>query len=320
MVNKKQSIILIILEIFLITCLATGCSSDKNMESVQATESFSTDGLTLLERINDDIDSDGDKESIEVYTSAQIARDGQMGWDTCHQWVMLVKKGEEVFPLFDDRLQYGELQFWIASFNQNNIESPESADLKRKIYVMVTTGIGFKLVDYYWDEQNHCYQKEVVFVPPDQWSMRHSNKYNIPDPTKIESSSAPGTGINGNTDDYDYDYDATDPVEVARTEYMLWLKEDYTISMNVLNAEVNDDETQRMIENYKGSELAERRGWTDEYLDQHFTVVKVIYECEIDHTKTFLRDGLLEVHVFLIRNPESGVWTVVDRTSPSESS
>lgn len=318
MINRKHAIILILLGVFLITCIATGCSSEKNMESVQAAENFSTDGLTLLERMNDDIDSDGDKESIEVYTSAQIARDGQMGWDTGHQWVLLVRKGEEVFSLFDDYVQHGELQFWIASFNQDKIESPESTDLQRKIYVAITTGVNFKLVDYYWDEQNHCYQKEVVFAPPDQWSMRHSNKYNIPDPAKIESSAASGTETNGNTDDYDYD--ATDPVEVARAEYMSWLKEDYTISMNVLNAEVDDAETQRMIERYKGSELAESRGWTDEYLEQHFIVVKVIYECKIDHTKTFLRDGLLEVHVFLTRDPESGVWTIVDRTSPSEAS
>jgi len=114
--------------------------------------------------------------------------------------------------------------------------------------------------------------------------------------------------------------DATDPVEVVRADYMSWLKEDYTISMSVLNAEVDDAETQRQFEMYKGSELAESRGWTDEYLDQHFVVVKVRYECEFDHTKTFMNDGLLEGYVFLTRNLESGVWMIVDRTSPSEAS
>jgi len=316
MINKKQSIILIILGVSLITCLATGCSSEKNMESVQAMKNFSIDGLTLLERTYDDTDSDGDKESIEVYTSAQIARDGRMGWDTSHQWVLLVRKGEEVFPLFDDYVQHGGLQFWIASFNQDKIESPESTDLQRKIYVAITTGVDFKLMDYYWDEQNHCYQKEVAFDPPDQWSMRHSNKYNIPDSAKIESAAASGTETDGNTDDYDYD--ATDPVEVVRADYMSWLKEDYTISMNVLNAEVDDAETQRQFERYKGSEFAESRGWTDEFLAQHFVVVKVRYECKFDHNKTFMNDGLLEGYVFLNRDPESGIWTIWTRTSPSK--
>jgi len=321
MTKRKHSIILMILGFFLITCIATGCSSEKNIsnkniESIQSMENFSTDGLTLLERMNDDTDSDGDKESIELYTSAQIARDGQMGWDTGHQWVLLVRKGEEVFPLFDDYVQHGGLQFWIASFNQDKIEGPESTDLQRKIYVTITTGVDFKLVDYYWDEQNHCYQKEVAFDPSDQWSMRHSNKYNIPDPAKIESSAASGTETDGNT--ADYNYDATDPIEVVHADYMSWLKEDYTISMNVLNAEVDGAETQRHIKRYKDSELAETRGWTDEYLDQHFVVVKVRYECEFDHTKTFMNDGLLEGYVFLTRDPESGVWMIVDRTSPSD--
>lgn len=314
--NRKYSILFIFLGVLIITFLITGCSSKDSFESVQSMENFPTDGLTLLERTYDDTDSDGNKESIELYTSAQMARDGQMGWDSGHQWVLLVRKGEDVFPLFDDYVQYGELQFWIASFNQDKIESPESTDLQRKIYVTVTTSVGFKLVDYYWDEQNHFYQKEDVFNPPDQWSMRHSNKYNIPDPAKIESSAASGTETKGNANDYNYD--ATDPSQVVRADYMSWLKEDYTISMNVLSSEVDDTETQRMIKMYKGSELAEIRGWTDEYLNQHFVVVKVRYECEIDHTKTFLRDGLLESYVFLVRNPESGIWNIVDRTSPSE--
>ena len=127
-------------------------------------------------------------------------------------------------------------------------------------------------------------------------------------------SAASCTETSGNTEECDYD--ATDPVEVVRADYMSWLKEDYTISMNVLYAEVDDEETQRMIESYKGSELAESRGWTDEYLDQNFVVLKVRYECEVDHTKTFLRDGLLERYVFLTRDAESGVWTIVDRSSP----
>jgi hypothetical protein len=144
------------------------------------------DGLTLLERTYEDTDSDGDKESIELYTSAQIAPDGQMGWDTGHKWVLLVRKGKEVFTLFDEYVQYGELQFWIASFNKNNIGSPASVNLQRQIYATVTTNVGFKLLNYYWDAQNHCYQEEIVLDPPDQWAMRHSNKYNIPDPAKIE--------------------------------------------------------------------------------------------------------------------------------------
>lgn len=53
-------------------------------------------------------------------------------------------------------------------------------------------------------------------------------------------------------------------------EYMLWLEEDYTLSMKVIGAEEDALETQRQIENYKGSELAISRGWTDDHLKQQF--------------------------------------------------
>ena len=97
----------------------------------------------------------------------------------------LVRNGEAVFPLFDDWVQYGEVQFWVVGINKNRIQGPESTELVRKIYVTVTTGVGMRLLGYYWDKQNLCYEKEVIFNPEDQWVMRHSNKYSIPDPYRI---------------------------------------------------------------------------------------------------------------------------------------
>jgi hypothetical protein len=114
-------------------------------------------------------------------------------------------------------------------------------------------------------------------------------------------------------------YDPTNPADVVRMDYMLWLEEeytDYTLSMKVIKSEVDELETGRQIENYTGSEFAKSRGWTDAYLAEHFVVVKVRYECELDHRKTSIPDGLLESYVFLERNPKDGFWFIVDRTSP----
>lgn len=124
--------------------------------------------------------------------------------------------------------------------------------------------------------------------------------------------------VQDNVDSYSYFLTATDPVELVRADYLSWLNEDYTISMRVLLAEVDDSETQRQIDNYKGSDLAASRGWTNAFLDQHFVVVKVMYECEFDHTKTSMDDGILVGYVYLTRDPQSSIWTIVDRTSPSE--
>lgn len=185
--NRKYFIMLILSGIIIISCVITACNSKENVDSDQLPENLTSDGRTLLERMYADIDNDSNNESIELYTSAEIAPDGLMGWDTGHQWVLLVRKGEEIFTLFDDWVQHGELQFWVVYFNEDKIEGPESTDLKKQIYVMVSTGVNMKLLSYYWDEQNLCYKQEVVFDPPNQWFTRHSNKYNIPDPAKIES-------------------------------------------------------------------------------------------------------------------------------------
>ena len=71
---------------------------------------------------------------------------------------------------------------------------------------------------------------------------------------------------------------------------------------------------------YSGSELAEARGWTDEYLDEHFIVVLAKYYTEYDHTKTFLDDGYTEQYFYLTQDIKSGKWTINDNTSPNQSS
>lgn len=119
----------------------------------------------------------------------------------------------------------------------------------------------------------------------------------------------------------DDDFDPTNPSDTVRMDYMLWLEEeytDYTLSMKVIKSEVDELETRRQIENYKGSEFAKSRGLTDDYLEEHFVVVEVRYECELDHSKTAMPDGLLESYVFLVRNPKDGIWFIVDRTNPVE--
>ncbi|WP_148228073.1 hypothetical protein [Syntrophobotulus glycolicus] len=174
----------------MISLFVPGCGSAKsigeNTESITATTPVTIDGFTLLERTYADTDSDGTNEIVELYTSAEKIASGRIGWDTGHQWVLLVRKGEETFPLFNDRLQYGELQYWIVSFNKDNIQSPETTDLEKRIYVSISTDLDFRLFNYYWDKQNHSYTKEVMFNPQNQWGVRHFNQYNIPDPDRIE--------------------------------------------------------------------------------------------------------------------------------------
>lgn len=87
--------------------------------------------------------------------------------------------------------------------------------------------------------------------------------------------------------------------------------------MRVDEIEVDDAETERVIEMYSGSELAEARGWTDSYLAEHFVVVRAKYYVEYDHTKTFMNDSLTKQYFYLTEDLRTGKWTIVENTSPS---
>ncbi|MTI80793.1 MAG: hypothetical protein FH758_07910 [Firmicutes bacterium] len=182
--TRNDKYIFLLLGLIFIIGLFVVFIKEETVKTIQRVESVTTRDLTLLERKYEDVDSDNKKESIELYNSAQWQPDGSMGWDTGHNWLLIVRKDETVYPLFDDWVQHGELNFWIVAFNKSQVEGPESTDLERHIYVMETRGI--KLFDYHWDKQSLCYKKEIVFNPPNQWYGRSSSKYSSYSPTMIE--------------------------------------------------------------------------------------------------------------------------------------
>lgn len=103
----------------------------QKVETIQAVAegTITTENLTLLERMYEDVDSDGKDESIELYTSAQRGPDGFMEWDDGQRWLLLVRKEGEIFPLFNDYVQLGQIEFWIGIFNKSRIISPDTVDL-----------------------------------------------------------------------------------------------------------------------------------------------------------------------------------------------
>ena len=176
---RKWYLAILFLSVF---CLLIGCQqSDAGLDtgSVQITpaDQVHVESLTLLERIEYSLVPEEKRASVELYTSAPIADDGQMGWDSGDQWTLLVRQEEQVFLLYDEYVQYGEVQFWISSLNTNEVESPETEDLDHHIYVMVTTGVGFTMYDYVWNGAEGCFQKSVLLNPENQWNTVHSNKY-----------------------------------------------------------------------------------------------------------------------------------------------
>lgn len=107
------------------------------------------------------------------------------------------------------------------------------------------------------------------------------------------------------------------PTETVQSAIENQIDKEYTINVRVDEIRVDEDETTRVAAMYSGSELAEARGWTDEYLAEHFVVVWAKYYVEYDHTKTFMDDGFTEQYFYLTQDTETGEWTIIDNTSPN---
>lgn len=111
---------------------------------------------------------------------------------------------------------------------------------------------------------------------------------------------------------------SADPVETVQSAIEGQLEKEYTLGVRVREISVDEAETKRMIGNYAGSELAQSRGWTDEYLAEHFLAVRAKYYVEYDHTRTFLEDGDIDQFFYLIEDMETGLWTIIDNSTDGQ--
>jgi len=108
------------------------------------------------------------------------------------------------------------------------------------------------------------------------------------------------------------------PVETVQSAIENQIKKEYTKTVEINEIVVDAAETTRKRKEYMGSDLAAVRGWTDEYLKEHFVAVRAKYYVEYDHTKTFLDDGEIEQYFYLVEDPDNGTWTIVDNTGNGE--
>ena len=112
---------------------------------------------------------------------------------------------------------------------------------------------------------------------------------------------------------------SADPLQTVQSAIEGQGDKEYTVFVRIEEMKVDESETDRVVERYSGSEFAKARGWTDEYLAEHFVVVWAKYYVEYDHTKTFMDDGYTEQYFYLIQDPETEKWEIIDNTSPNTS-
>lgn len=107
---------------------------------------------------------------------------------------------------------------------------------------------------------------------------------------------------------------SSDPVESVRAALENQAGKDYAIKIEVRSVEIDEAETERVVERFIKGTLAARRGWSDEYLAEHFLVVKAVYYAEYDHTQTTRSDGEVTMYFYLAQDADSGEWTIVDNS------
>ena len=107
---------------------------------------------------------------------------------------------------------------------------------------------------------------------------------------------------------------SSDPVESVRSALENQAGKDYTVRIDVKSVEIDEAETERVVERFIKGVIADRRGWSGEYLAEHFLVVKAVYYAEYDRAQTTRSDGEVTMYFYLTRDVDSGVWTIVDNS------
>ena len=107
---------------------------------------------------------------------------------------------------------------------------------------------------------------------------------------------------------------SNDPVESVRSALENQVGKDYAIKIDIKSVEIDEAETERVVERFIKGTIAERRGWSDEYLADHFIVVKAVYDAEYDQAKTTRSDGEVIMYFYLAQDVDSGKWAIVDNS------
>ncbi|WP_342506023.1 hypothetical protein [Sporosarcina sp. FSL K6-2383] len=119
---------------------------------------------TLYKKTALDIDGDDEEEIIELYVNAGKSENGLFAWDDGQKWLLVVKDGEKTYPLFDDYVQLGSIDFSMTTF-----------DGKPGIVMLKTQHSDRTVQKFTYDKNEKGYQKETVYKKENM-----QNHYNHP--------------------------------------------------------------------------------------------------------------------------------------------
>ena len=107
---------------------------------------------TLYKKTTADINGDGEEEVIELYVNAGKTENGLFAWDDGQNWLLVVKDGEKTYPLFDDFVQLGSIDFSTTTFDGNP-----------GIVMLMTQHSDIIVRKFTYDKNEEGYQKETFY-------------------------------------------------------------------------------------------------------------------------------------------------------------
>ncbi|MHC0037735.1 hypothetical protein [Pseudoneobacillus sp. C159] len=112
--------------------------------------------ISLYDETEFDVDGDGDAEKVELYTNAEKLDNGEFAWDDGQNWLLVVKDGDQTYPLFDGWVQLGKLSFWL-------LESEGTP-----MIILLKTGTAeFTLQTFTFNEKEKGFIQKTQFNPTD---------------------------------------------------------------------------------------------------------------------------------------------------------
>ena len=96
-----RPILFLLLFSLLVGCQQSDAGSHTGSVQITPTDQIHVESMTLLEQVEYTLVPDAEHASVELYTSALIADDGQMGWDSGDQWMLIVRHGEQKWERVD---------------------------------------------------------------------------------------------------------------------------------------------------------------------------------------------------------------------------
>lgn len=105
----------------------------------------------------------------------------------------------------------------------------------------------------------------------------------------------------------------------AQARLDAWRQTDGCLYLNALQAEIDEEETARIVGRYTASLLANSRGWADEYTSQ-MVAVRAVYDAYYDFFKApssseNLHSGVSACCFYLLPDYETGTWEIWDSMS-----